>query len=183
MRLPQSSQHEDAETTPTSSSSSSTTSQEKFHCDIHIYMCFAQMCSMHGLFLTHRYDLEREGDEIAPSEGKRYNSHVGVDVGLAAVVQKERVHSRTRQRGRLFNQAGGGGMQNNESTVVRNTASQQPRKNKQDVCVGRQRSDLLPAFTNATLGNKALYCIQSIVELVIKPRLAAKKYEGTYIPQ
>lgn len=50
---------------------------------------------------THRYDLESEGDEVAPSECEGHDPDVGVDVGLAAVVQEERVHCGTHQRGRL----------------------------------------------------------------------------------
>lgn len=46
---------------------------------------------------THRYDLESEGDEVAPSEGEGDDPHVGVDVGLAAVVQEEGVHRGTHQ--------------------------------------------------------------------------------------
>ena len=50
---------------------------------------------------THRNDLEHERDDVPPSEGKGDDSDVRVDVGLAAVVQEERVDCGTNQRGPL----------------------------------------------------------------------------------
>jgi len=40
---------------------------------------------------AYRNDLQREGDEVAPRECKSDDSDIGVDVGLAAVIEEKGV--------------------------------------------------------------------------------------------
>lgn len=54
--------------------------------------------------VPHRNKLKREGDQIPPREGKGHHPDVGVDVGLASVIQEERVDRRADERCTLLQQ-------------------------------------------------------------------------------